>query len=203
MLFGLEISEKMERPCIVVDVDGVILNFSRSFCTWFNKKFEGKFCLVENPKTWSYDDRVPPEEMGKEIELFMSTNPFLPLMENEIPLVFDEILKTHDIHLVTACSAQWSESRMCNLTKHGVRFTSIQFTKDKMEAIRLLKPVLVFEDKPSTIRDVVVKLGITVCFPFFWNYLDDIEKCVTQQHQRDLMVPYLSWTEERIKNLLK
>lgn len=191
----------MKKPNLVIDVDGVILNFSSPFSKWYNHehmKFsaydQDKF-FHENPRVWHFDPRLNEQDLYHAVDEFMKTNPTLPLLEPTIPSVLEELSKTHEIHIITACPVKWSENRMKNLSHWGIKSDSIQFCESdrKHHFIDQLEPVAVIEDRPATLK-VLIQKGHNVIYPSFWNYLDNVNHLLHEDSKSEVH-GYLSWEE--------
>jgi hypothetical protein len=169
-----------KKRCIVVDVDGVILNFSRPFSKWFNetRKLVGtNDAIVENPTFWGFSEKIDPTIMNAAVDEFMQTDPTLPLIEESVPMTLELLSKTYEIHLLTSCSEKWTDNRLRNLSHFKIKYDSIQFcaSENKLKYAKLLNPICVIEDKPSTILSMC-RSDIHVIYPVFWNYCENLEQ---------------------------
>lgn len=198
----------MKKPNLVVDVDGVILNFSRPFSKWYNnvhmqfQRHDDDGVFHENPHVWHFDARLKESDLHHAVDEFMKTNPVLPLLESNIPTVLDELSETYEVHILTACPVKWSENRMRNLSHWGIKSDSIQFCESDRKHIYIdqLDPIAVIEDRPATLK-VLFNKGHNVIFPSFWNYLNDFPDVLHQQKEEEAeksygeVHSYLSWEE--------
>lgn len=168
------------RKCLVFDVDGVLLNFAGPFSTWWNRLFsvQHKVTFDANPAVWNFDARWPERELQPYVDNFIATSPFLPLVSSDIPDHLAALQRRYDIHLVTAWPVKWSSDRIQNLLSHGIYYDTLEFvdpakaTDRKLEAIQLLQPLAVVEDKPKTIAQVAAA-GYNVLAPSQWTYVQN------------------------------
>ena len=146
------------------------------------------------------------------VEKFISTSPFLSLLSPDIPKKLAHLRETYDIHLVTAWPDRWSEDRIKNLAALGIVYDTIHFitppppppavlgsgvkqpdkvTSGKLSAVKLLQPVAVVEDKPSTIREISAE-GYHLFAPRQWNY---VQAAFPPGERHERIELYSNWDE--------
>lgn len=176
----------MKRKTLIVDIDGVILNFAGAFAQWWNKNEYDTCSLPENPHDWQFD-HPNSELIHQGIDDFVATDEYFPLMEPDLPQLFKKLHKKYRIHLMTSFSIRHRDFRIRNLKHHGIVYDEITFANvQKIELVRQIQPVALIEDKPKNIMDFV-EHGYPVYVPYYWNYC--------QHLQHDLIKFYNNWKE--------
>ena len=178
----------MEEQCskkpVVIDIDGVILDFSLAFSTWFNKenpnyKLGGKrWICPHNADDWQFNHPDNEWITAKIIE-FLHIGTVFPLIDRDIPEQLMRLQEKYYIHLVTNYPMKMAPTRIATLLKYSIPYDNITFTEEyKGEIVARINPVAVIEDSPKNIRSIVAK-GYHVYVPSFWNYttlVKDMEK---------------------------
>lgn len=155
---------------VVIDVDGVILNFSLKFCEYYNERNDNK--ILNNPDDWHYGLQDK-KKLGRRIGDFIKTNPILPLLDDNWTSFAENLCKKYDVNIVTAYSNK--DNRLNNLKLHGIKYSNIHFTDntDKIGIVKNLNPKYVFEDNPEHIENLCNVLPNSKIFvPSIWNYVN-------------------------------
>lgn len=170
--------ENIESPLrIVVDVDGVILNFNRGFVDYYNT-IKGGIEIIENTESWDWGLIGPAlEDLRKHIKEYIDNGPHLEIIDGEWPELMQTIRKNkHYIIIVTAYHNH--ESRIKNLKHYGIEYDEIHFTDqcDKVEKVLSLKPHIVIEDCPRHVNALSAhteqhNMSMKILVPSFWNYV--------------------------------
>lgn len=163
----------MNKPTIVLDCDGVILNFSKSFADYHNNKSLIK--INENPHTWTFDINQDYEKILYEsMSIFIEVGYELDLLDDDWISFSDYLYNKYIVIIVTAYENQ--ESRINNLKKYNIRYHQIIFSKNKIDIIRNIKPLFIFEDCPKNIIELLNIFPKTKIFvPKIWNYVKMID----------------------------
>jgi hypothetical protein len=156
----------MKKVKIVCDVDGVILDFSKSFARFWNSKYPDHL-ISERPKSWRFG--LPKEmhtRLHDEVNNFGRTEESgkLEYLFTDIDPYFNYLSEIHDIHIVTACPEEFKENRILNL--NYLKYSSLAF-KSKNKAkyiIEEVKPFIAIEDYPENVVKLSVA-GIKVYYP--------------------------------------
>lgn len=165
---------------LVIDVDGVILQFAGTFADWSNSQDNKLPQLPPNLGKWGFgqSDKVT-ADISKEIGRFMALDNILPLMDKDIPELIKLLKETYEIWLVTALPEKYKKTREKNLKHHGIEYDNILYVDgSKLEIIEQIAPLAVIEDKPQTILDLAKSEKFTgpVLCPTYWNYIKNMQK---------------------------
>lgn len=157
----------MNKPNIVIDVDGVIFNFGSPFSQWWNEKYSEKHMVTldSNPDNWDFN--FP--HIKKYIDEYINTCPSFPLLFESKPKFIEKLKDKYTIHIVTAYHQQ--ENRIENLAKHDIKYDNIIFTDNdnKVKIIHEIKPEFILEDSPHHITNLS-NLDYKIYTPSMWNY---------------------------------
>lgn len=160
----------MEKPIIVLDVDGVILDFIDKFADYHNNVSHVK--LSKNPQDWNFGVNKEYEpQLFKHMKKFIDDGQHLELFEHQWENITGRLMNEYDIRIVTAFHNH--ESRKENLKKYGIKYHQIHFTnnKEKAEVVAKLNPIAIFEDCPDHINKLSELLPNSIIFvPKYWNY---------------------------------
>jgi len=150
---------------IVLDVDGVILDFNTKFVEYNNELYPEK--LSANPSNWNFEWSGNIKILKNRIKDFTNTNPMLPLLDDYWGLFTKKYKKEYHISIVTAYPNRMN--RIENLNIFGIEYDDIYFVSqnEKVNLIKKLEPIYVFDDCP----DVIESLNIQIYAPKKWNYL--------------------------------
>merc|ERR1711991_772760 len=194
--------DEVKKPKLVLDVDGVILNFGKVFAPWWNEKYgHERGIITENPKTWNFgwvnkaDPTKTEEIINLSIKEYLMTGAMFPLMDEKVPNYINALRGDYQIHLVTSYPADFAFLREENLSQFGIKYDSITFVDGhKIDAIKKINPVGVIEDCPYHIR-AANDAGFRVFIPEYWNYTHAIAA-----ERRSKIHFYKNW-EELVKKL--
>jgi hypothetical protein len=178
-----------EKPIIIVDVDGVILDFSTGFANWWNQemRYDLKYnhTVPTNPRDWCFEFKGESGVMGRKLREYMDGYPMLDLFDESAPKALEQLHKYFTIIIVTAYPHH--DAREMNLEmrgiKRGVHYDDmhccpqgrIKGTKaDYIESLHKHHEVeFVIEDCPEHVEQLITT-GYTVYSPRHWNYLQPL-----------------------------
>lgn len=103
----------MIRPCILLDVDGVLLDFTTPFSKWFERYLAAQygFSIDANPTLFCFDERLEKPKLSAMVHNFIATGPTLPMIDPSIPTVLARLRKRFAIHLITAWPHEFAQAR--------------------------------------------------------------------------------------------
>lgn len=166
----------MSKPIIVIDVDGVLLDFNKSFTVWWNNRYSKlyNFNMAYNPLVWNYgfnNETI----LKNHITEFINTDPFLDIIDNDFPKLINELSKTYEINIITAYHRE--ESRKYNLEKYDIKYDKIYFAtnSNKVDVIKSVNPSIIIEDCPLHVNKLINENKYKIYVPIFWNYTKEIE----------------------------
>lgn len=179
------------KPVIILDVDGVILDFAAGFRYWWNveKQYRKKYKHVvpPNPSDWHFDFKGDRQVIYLKIAQYINTKPMLSLFDMTIPQSLRELRKHFKIIIVTAYPHR--ESRIKNLALYGIRMAHSNedggedgeydelhccYRECKVTKMTSFKNIaFIVEDCPDHVIKLV-KQGYTVYAPSHWNYLQEV-----------------------------
>lgn len=159
---------------IVVDIDGVILDFNSAFARWMAIKFNDNE-VPANPT--SYGD-VPYESyigdrnlLVERLNIFTQCNEIqLNLICTKLPELFKDLRsRGHYIVVVTQCINL--DVRRKTLIDLDIEYDEIRLCAEpaKLKLVKGLGAAAMIEDCPSTVR-TLAHAGIPVLCPALWNY---------------------------------
>ena len=161
------------KPRIVVDVDGVLFNFTKSFAEWFSQ--HNNFTISDNPQNYSWysSNENKNKIIQRGIAEYVNTdNQYFELMSSDVPNCISELKKKFRVILVTAYPNR--EMRKKQLYQSNIEYDELHFTdRYKSKYIKSLgiEPVFCIEDDPSIIR-TYSEAGWKTYVPTYWNYTD-------------------------------
>jgi uncharacterized HAD superfamily protein len=151
------------------DIDGVLLNFERSFVGWMNAQYAMGLPADYEASDWDFTEVLDAEELERRWRRFL-TEPAAAQMEPLIaPERFNALAREHPVHLVTNFPLPHMEKRRENLTALGFVYESLHHCgflvfddivpKTKAQTIAALRrshePALFMDDHPENCLDVV------------------------------------------------
>jgi FMN phosphatase YigB (HAD superfamily) len=160
-----------KKETIIFDVDNVLLDFSKTFSIWLNKKNTKYPKLSFNPNDYhhGYKNNL---EFKNYIAQFILEGVMMPPLEKDIPQIIQKLHKKYNIILLTAYPNM--AARKANLKKLNIIYDKLVFAYPnvKPSVIKKMKwdPIAVFEDRPSTIK-LLSKAGFLTFVPYRWNYI--------------------------------
>lgn len=165
---------------IVLDVDGVILDFSTNFINWFNDKFKKEINdnkypkLSFDPHKYNFDyDETYPADFFDQIQEYVDMQPELPLIDKLFPLLTNLLHEKYNVHIISAYPHL--DSRIANLNKFGIKYKTITCNiHDKLPLIKKLQPLFVIEDHPEMIKQLSSEN--IKCYAPLLNYTTNLSK---------------------------
>ncbi|MFI5399949.1 MAG: hypothetical protein ACHQZQ_02715 [SAR324 cluster bacterium] len=154
---------------LFIDIDGVVLDFERSFVAWLNAKYGMRLPEGYQTNSWAFDEIMDAAELDRRWRLYLASpeaGRMTPLID---PPRFNALADAHDVHLVTNFPLPHWEKRVRNLDELGIRYASISHCgflvfddtppKSKSQVVRELRtqsePALFLDDHPDNCLDVV------------------------------------------------
>jgi len=167
----------MNKSNIIIDVDGVILDFNAGFTKWWNDKYSStyNYVLPYNPNTWDYDWPHEISILKNTMKEYIDSDPIFNIIDEKIPILINELSKNYKIIIVTAYHRR--ESRIKNLELFCIKYDDIHFTQNtnKVEIIKSLNPVMILEDCPLHIKDLADENAeYDIYVPAMWNYTMEV-----------------------------
>jgi len=151
------------------DIDGVLLNFERSFVRWLNAEHGMGLAEDYEANHWDFTEIMEAAELERRWRRYLASpeaGQMGPLIE---PARFNALANAHDVHLVTNFPLAHWEKRVRNLAELGFRYASLnhcgflvvdnQPPKTKAQVVRELRAqphdALFLDDHPDNCLDVV------------------------------------------------
>jgi len=174
----------MKKNNIIVDVDGIILDFLSPFINYLNEYHDHNLTF-EDIKNYNIDSII-----GKERNDFY-LNIYKDFLLNHYPEkftyipgaldFFNVLSQRFNLYLITALDKSKEEHRKNNLK--DLKYKKLIFEKDKQKYVKKLKPVYIFEDCPDLIDSYVdnkhFKGNIFVpSYPYNRNKLKNYDKII-------------------------
>jgi hypothetical protein len=154
---------------LFLDIDGVLLDFERSFVAWLNAKYSMGLPEDYQANNWDFTDILDAAELDRRWRLYLAS----PEAGHMTPLIdpprFNTLADAHDVHLVTNFPLPHWEKRVRNLDELGLRYTSLSHCgflifdeshkpKSKSQIVQELRsataPALFLDDHPDNCLDV-------------------------------------------------
>jgi hypothetical protein len=153
---------------LFLDIDGVVLDFERSFVAWLNAEYGMGLPLGYQANRWDFTEILDAAELDRRWRLYLAApeaGRMAPLIE---PARFNALADAHDVHLVTNFPLPHWDKRVRNLADLGLRYGSIshcgflvfdgQTPKSKSQVVRERRaqsaPALFLDDHPDNCLDV-------------------------------------------------
>jgi hypothetical protein len=158
-----------------LDIDGVLLNFEKSFARWLNEGYGFRLPETYETTSWNYDDLLPREHIKEAWQRYLESD-HSATMDPLVDLTrFNALAGSHDVHLVTNFPLQHADKREQNLAQHGFTYSSLNFCglrgfgglkpRTKSEVIAQLRRsgehALFVDDHPDNCLDVLENCGDT------------------------------------------
>ena len=181
--------EPNEKPTIVIDVDGVITNFSNEFAKYYNQyKKPLHKPISNNPPNWNFDlEGIELQCMYKMMNQFIMTDYEKLKYEYELlgnwASLTNKLASKYKIIIVTSYPNH--ESRTKYLAHKGIIYNDIHFSNssEKYEIIKKINPKFVVEDNPEIIINLAKELPRSkILYPAIWKYLDHMPKTIREQN---------------------
>jgi len=175
---------------IISDVDNVVLNYNDQF----NDYIQTKYGKSINYLSYSFCTQTGlPESIYEE---FASTNPLLPLMDPQIPELYNYIYSHFQMYFVSRYSNM--NNRIDNLSHYHIPYNYLVLTENKLSYFLSIKPSYILEDDPWLLNAFVDKLdndsqyrileGVTIFVPNVWPYCNG--KIKESRHHRCRIIYY-------------
>lgn len=162
----------MRLKTLVFDVDNVLLNFSKAFSIWFNKKNINYPLLSNNPSDYHYGykkDKI----FRKYVKNFINEGISMEPVDKDIPKIMQKLIKNYYIVLLTAYPNM--TARKIQLKQNNIPYDELIFSYPNAKHSIIYKkkwnPIIVFEDRPSTIK-LLANHNYQVYVPNRWNYIN-------------------------------
>lgn len=110
---------------LFLDIDGVLLNFERSFVGWLNAQHGMGLPADYEAKDWNFTEIMSAEDLDSRWRRYLASDEagrMAPLIE---PVRFNALADAHDVHLVTNFPLPHWEKRVRNLQDLGFRYASL------------------------------------------------------------------------------
>jgi hypothetical protein len=110
---------------LFLDIDGVLLNFERSFVLWLNEHHEMGLPEDYEANNWDFTEILDKEELDRRWRSYLASDEagrMAPLIE---PERFNALANGHAVHLVTNFPLPHWEKRVRNLADLGFRYDSL------------------------------------------------------------------------------
>ncbi len=159
---------------LFLDIDGVLLNFERSFVRWLNTEHGMGLAEDYEASNWDFTDILDAAELDRRWRRYLASDEagrMTPLIE---PGRFNALAGAHAVHLVTNFPLPHWEKRVRNLRELGFRYDSLnhcgflifddQTPKTKAQVVRELRAdpragaedrALFLDDHPHNCLDVL------------------------------------------------
>ena len=153
------------------DIDGVLLNFERSFVAWLNREHGMSLPEDYQALSWDFTEVMDKRAMDQSWFRFVESpaaGEMAPLID---PALFNALGDGHGVHLVTNFPQPHMEKRLENLKALGFRYDSLHYCgihpfrdhqpRTKAQVIKSLlagetggRPSLFVDDHPGNCLDV-------------------------------------------------
>ncbi len=110
---------------LFLDIDGVLLNFERSFVQWLNDRHSMGLPEDYEANNWDFTEILDKEELDRRWRRYLASDEagrMTPLIE---PAHFNALADGHAVHLVTNFPLPHWEKRVRNLAELGFRYDSL------------------------------------------------------------------------------
>jgi hypothetical protein len=107
------------------DIDGVLLNFERSFVRWLNAEHGMGLAEDYEANHWDFTEIMEAAELERRWRRYLASDDagrMRPLIE---PERYHALVDTHDVHLLTNFPLPHWEKRVRNLADLGFRYESL------------------------------------------------------------------------------
>lgn len=174
---------------IFLDVDGVILDFEKSFINMIREEYKPELPLDFVPKTWELTDALGDIDIEKAWDKFVTSE----RMENLDPLVtaeqFNQLSSQAPVYLVTNIPQNLFNKRAKNLEKAGFNYTELFMAghinfgdntyPSKSEVIQKIrnpdKDLVFMDDHPRNCDDVKSRFPDSQVFLMNRPHNEDLE----------------------------
>jgi uncharacterized HAD superfamily protein len=176
----------MPKHNLVLDIDGVVVNFAKAFSEYYNKLY-GADLIPENPHACDYGMHGQ-----KYSDLLSDLHKFImedydghdydyELLHSDFPSLIERLRERYQIHIVT--SYPNSESRLRYFEKKNISYDTANFSThdNKVEIVAGLSPRFIIEDNPGNILNMARRCPeSTILYPTKWNFLQDMPQRLSE-----------------------
>jgi hypothetical protein len=124
---------------LFIDIDGVLLNFERSFVRWINGTRGLGLPADYQAENWDFEELLDRETMQACWLGFLESDEVGAMAPLVDPARFNTLADAHSLHLVTNFPRPFMAKRLGNLQHHGFRFHSLDCCG--LHAYQGLRPV--------------------------------------------------------------
>jgi len=174
---------------ILLDIDGVIADFYRSFASHLNKNLNAKLDLNNGPTNYSLHEwghNIPRDIIDREIPKWVLDGGYakMPMFKGAKEFVY-KLMDKYDVHIVTARVGDF----LCYLSgdvkdtikydtfkwlkKYGIPSNKLFFNHDKVDFCLKNKIPIMVEDKLPTVIDGADKGVRSILMDRSWNQEQD------------------------------
>lgn len=167
----LDVISKGKDKILAIDVDGVILDYNKSFTKYFYKMTG--YSIKYNPDSWNFDltSEEDLKELRTRIDEFANKGKILELLDENWAKYLNELRKNFYVVIITAWPNE--ETRKKNLEYHKIEYDEIYFTdyNNKPDIMKKINPDYIFEDSPNNVNKMTEIFKNSKFFvPGMWNY---------------------------------
>ena len=146
----------MKKSNVIVDVDGIILDFLTPFIDYLNK-IHGYSLRIDDIKNYNIESIIEREKTDFYFNIYMHflTHFYPEKFEyiNGALDFFNRLSTKFNLYLITALDPSKKEHRKNNLK--DLKYKELIFEKNKQKYIKKLNPVYIFEDSPDLINSYI------------------------------------------------
>ena len=152
---------------IFFDVDGVVLDFEKSFLNLLKKYFNLVLPETYKHNNWSFSDIINPKEFDEAWNYFLKSDEFENISSLVDPELFNQTFRAYPVHFITNIPKFALEKREKNLYNLGYEFESVhcaglhkydinQKTKSEEIKIHIKKneKIMFVDDHPDNCLDI-------------------------------------------------
>lgn len=110
---------------LFVDIDGVLLNFERSFVGWLNAQHGMSLPADYEANHWDFTEIMDADELDRRWRRYLASDEAGRMTALIEPARFNALAAAHDVHLVTNFPLPHWEKRVRNLEELGFRYDSL------------------------------------------------------------------------------
>lgn len=171
---------------IISDIDGVILNFSKSMKLFILKQFNDY--ISEDPLDWSYG--LNKEKAMTYVNAFWDSNDFASIESYREILHYIKLLKKHyktDLMFLTDIPERCREKREKNLCMYDLN-EPLLIGSDKAQIIKEYSKkydkVIFIDDKPENVQSVneLERDNVTVLYPIRGYNYHQLKSCAAKSY---------------------
>ena len=145
---------------IAVDIDGVILDLVIKVCEIFNGLYNASYTR-NDVKRWEFykDWNIPEETVYEIFERAYEESMTIPLIDNQIPLILQEINTAYHVDLLTARTKSFETQLLRRLNslhiKPGSHYENLNYVDPKPYDLKLYLDYDIFiDDNPNFVKSI-------------------------------------------------